>query len=129
LNVTAIIIDIAVLGLLILSFTKSREKTRQSLQMAIRAFMRTLPTVVMVIILIGVLMGFVSRETISRFVGEQSGIGGVLTIALIGAFLYVPSLIAFPLAASFQSGGLPPRPSPHLSRPSLCSVFSPCPWR
>ena len=104
-NATAIIIDIAVLGLLVLSFVKSREKTKQSLQLAMRAFMRTLPTVVLVIIVIGVLMGFVSRETISSFVGEQSGIGGVLTIALIGAFLYVPSLIAFPLAASFKNGG------------------------
>ena len=104
-NITAIIIDVTVLGLLVLSFIKSREKTKQSLQLAMRAFMRTLPTVVMVIIVIGVLMGFVSRETIAIFVGEQSGIGGVLTIALIGAVLYVPSLIAFPLAASFKNSG------------------------
>jgi uncharacterized membrane protein YraQ (UPF0718 family) len=104
-NATAIIINLAVIGLLILSFVKSRAKTRQSLQLALRSFMRTLPTVALVIIVIGVLMGFVSREVISSFVGEQSGIGGVLTIAVIGAFLYVPSLIAFPLAASFKNSG------------------------
>jgi uncharacterized membrane protein YraQ (UPF0718 family) len=105
LNVTAVFIDIFVLGLLVLSIIKSRDKTKQSLRLAMMAFMRTLPTVVMVIILIGVLMGFVSRETIANFVGKQSGFGGVLIIALIGAFLYVPSLIAFPLAASFKNSG------------------------
>lgn len=104
-NATAIIIDVLVFGFLVFSLTKSKEKTKQSLQIAMMSFMRTLPTVVLVIIIIGLLLGFVPPQTISGFVGEQSGIGGVLLIAVIGAVLYVPSLIAFPLAASFKSGG------------------------
>jgi uncharacterized membrane protein YraQ (UPF0718 family) len=104
-NTVAIVIDIIVLAVMALSFVKSKEKTKQSLQVALTSFMRTLPTVVLVIILIGLLMAFISQQVITSFIGEQSGFGGVLLIAVIGAFLYVPSIVTFPLAASFKAGG------------------------
>ena len=42
---------------------------------------------------------------ISKITGERVGFKGVLLIAFLGAILYIPALIAFPLAASLLKKG------------------------
>ena len=64
-----------------------------------------LPVVLIVIILIGLLLGLASPETISKFIGEQSGWGGFLLIAILGTVAHISSLLAFPLAASLLDSG------------------------
>ena len=104
-NVTAIIINgIAIVALLI-AFTKDRKKAIKSLKMASKSFIRILPMVFIIIIIIGLLLGFVSPTQISRFVGEQSGIGGILLIGIVGAVMHIPALLSFPLAASLLESG------------------------
>lgn len=44
-------------------------------------------------------------EKISKFVGEQSGLGGILIIAVVGAILHIPALVSSPLAASLLESG------------------------
>ncbi len=61
--------------------------------------------VLIIIILIGLLMGFVPTTEISKFIGKQSGFGGILLVAILGAILHIPALISFPLAASLLKGG------------------------
>lgn len=59
-----------------------------------------------IIVLIGLLLGFVTPRTISRVVGKQSGMTGVISAGLLGSVLHIPSLVSFPLAGSLlQSGG------------------------
>lgn len=101
---SAIIINLLALGLLLFSLIKSKEKTKQSLKVALKSFISILPTVLIIIILIGLLMGFVPPETVSK-IDAQSGIFGVILIALIGSILFIPSLIAFPLSASLLESG------------------------
>ncbi len=104
-NVTAIIINgIAVAGLLV-AFIKNRKKAIESLKMALKSFIKILPMVFIIIIAIGLLLGFVPPEQISRFVGDQSGSGGVLLVGIVGAIMYIPALLAFPLAASILENG------------------------
>jgi len=104
-NVTAIIINsIAIAGLLI-AFIKDREKTIKSLKIAGKSFIKILPMVFAVIVIIGLLLGFVPHGQISKFVGEQSGIMGVLLVGIVGAVLYIPALLSFPLAASLLDSG------------------------
>jgi len=104
-NWTAIIINVFVLVCLILAFIKDRKKAIESLKISARSFVRILPMVFTIIILIGLLLGFISPDLISRFLGEQSGMGGVLLIAVVGALMFIPALLSFPLAASFLEGG------------------------
>jgi uncharacterized membrane protein YraQ (UPF0718 family) len=104
-NSTAIFINIFAVGCLVFAVTKDREKTMQSLTIAVKSFFRILPTVFIIIIIIGLLLAFVPATEISRFVGEQAGFGGILVIAVLGAILYIPALISFPLAASLLKGG------------------------
>ena len=104
-NVTAIIINgIAIIGLLI-AFIKDEKKTIQSLKMAGKSFIRILPMVFIIIIIIGLLLGFVPPDQISRFVGEQSGFGGILLVGAAGALMHIPALLSFPLAASLLEKG------------------------
>jgi len=104
-NWTAIIINVFVLFCLVLAFIKNRKKAVESLRIAARSFVKILPMVFTIIILIGLLLGFIPPDQISRFLGEQSGIGGVLLIAVVGALMFIPALLSFPLAASFLEGG------------------------
>lgn len=104
-NVTAIIINGIAVAALILAFIKDKDKAVKSLKMALKSFIKILPMVFILIIVIGLLLGFVPPEQISRFVGEQSGAGGVLLIGMMGAIMHIPSLLSFPLAASILENG------------------------
>jgi uncharacterized membrane protein YraQ (UPF0718 family) len=104
-NSTPVIINIFAVCCLIISFFKDSAKTKQSLLVAVKSFLSILPTVLIIIIFIGLLLGFVPPSEIYEIVGEQSGFGGVLLVALSGALLHIPALISFPLAASLLESG------------------------
>ena len=98
-NITAFIINGIAVAALILAFIKDKDKAVQSLKMALKSFIKILPMVFIIIIAIGLLLGFVPPEQISRFVGDQSGAGGILLVGIVGAIMHIPALLSFPLAA------------------------------
>ena len=102
---TAIFINSFVLLSLIVSFFKDKGKTKNAIKVAYKSLLEMLPVVLIIIILIGLLLGFVSPETISKFIGEQSSWGGFLLIAILGTVAHIPSLLAFPIAASLLDSG------------------------
>ena len=104
-NTTAIIINGIAVAALILAFIKDKDKAVQSLKMALKSFIKILPMVFIIIIAIGLLLGFVPPDQISRFVGDQSGAGGVLLVGVVGALMHIPALLSFPLAASILENG------------------------
>ncbi|MDG6229398.1 MAG: permease [Candidatus Thermoplasmatota archaeon] len=104
-NMTALIINSIALIALIIAFIKNKEKTILSLKIAGKTFIMMLPMIFIIIIIIGLLLGFVPPDQISRFIGEQSGPGGVLLVGILGALMHIPALLSFPLAASMLSSG------------------------
>ncbi len=104
-NKTAIFINAFAFLCLIIAFLKNKEKTKQALKIAVKSFVRILPTIIIIIMLIGLLMGLVPQKHISKIIGEQAGIMGVIIVAIMGTFLHIPSLISFPLAASLLKNG------------------------
>ncbi len=94
----------AVIGLLIALYS-DWDRGIASLKRGLFSFVRILPTVLVIVVIIGLLLGFVPPETIQQFVGDRSGIGGLLLTGSIGSVLHIPSIVAFPLAASFQEMG------------------------
>jgi uncharacterized membrane protein YraQ (UPF0718 family) len=104
-SLTVVIVNALVAVVLIISFIKDEKKTWKSLSVALKSFIRILPMVLVIIIFIGLLLGFVPPDKISRIIGEQSGFGGVVITALLGAVLHIPSLISFPLASSLLKVG------------------------
>ena len=104
-NITAIIINVIALAALIFAFIKDKDKAVKSIKIALKSFIKMLPVVLIMIIAIGLLLGFVPPEQISRFVGEQSGVGGILLVGVVGALMHIPALLSFPLAASILENG------------------------
>jgi len=104
-STTIIVINLFALGCLAFALVKDRDKTRQSLMVAVKSFIRILPTVLIIIVVIGLLLAFAPSDQISRFIGDQSGFGGLLAIAALGAVLHIPALLSFPLAASLLQSG------------------------
>ncbi len=104
-NVTAIFINVFALICLTYGFYRNKEKAIQSLKNAAKSLFGILPTVLVIIIIIGLMLGFIPPSEISRFVGEQSGIMGVLIVGAVGSVLHIPALISFPLGASMLESG------------------------
>lgn len=104
-NTTVLLVNgIALIGLLVALY-EDRERAIESVKRGLFAFVRILPTVLTIVVIVGLLLGFVPPETIQRFVGGQSGLGGVVLTAGVGSVLHIPSIVAFPLAASFLDLG------------------------
>ena len=102
---TVITINLIAVTWLIFSLAKSRSKTKKVLIIALKTFLRILPIIIIIVVFIGFLLGFLPPESISKIIGEQTGILGVLVTAVLGSVLFIPALIAFPLAASLLNGG------------------------
>ncbi|ASJ16823.1 permease [Thermococcus chitonophagus] len=104
-NTTTLFINALAVICLILGLRKDREKTKHALKIAVMSFIKILPTMLAIILIIGLMSGFVPPKTISKIVGQEAGFKGILIVGALGAVLHIPSLIAFPLAASLLEKG------------------------
>ena len=102
---TAIGIDAVALLCLVASLVKSREKTGWALKIAFNALKRMGPSVLAIIAVIGLIVGFVPPSWMASAIGGDRGLVGVLVAAALGAVLFIPGLIAFPLARSVLDMG------------------------
>lgn len=91
--------------LLILSFIKDKKKTKMALKKAWKAFENILPEFLVVILLVGFLLAVLNAETISKIIGSESGIFGVILAAVIGSITLIPGFVAFPTAAMLLKNG------------------------
>jgi len=100
----AVIWGIAGAGLL-LSWTKSREKTRAALRFFRRSFLSLAPSVLAIIWSIGFILTFLPSGLVLNTIGREAGFQGVVMAAVFGSVVLIPAFIAFPLAASFHRQG------------------------
>jgi len=90
---------------LIISFIKSRQKTKKALIKAWNSFKNILPLLLGVILLIGLMLAILDTKLISRIIGEKSGAFGVLLASIVGSITLIPGFIAFPTAALLLESG------------------------
>lgn len=102
---TAIVINAFVVICLLLSLVKNRAKTKIALLIAWNGTKRMAPSVLAVIAVIGLIVGFIPPKWIAASIGGDKGILGMLIAALIGAVLFIPAIVAFPLAKSLLDMG------------------------
>jgi len=100
-----IILNLLVLAALGISFFKSKEKTSKVVKIAFKSLVNTAPYIIITIVIIGIMQGFIPNSLIAEYLGEKSGISGVLLASLIGAILYIPAFVSFPLVASIIEKG------------------------
>ncbi|WP_303722948.1 permease [Malonomonas rubra] len=88
---------------------RDRQKTGQSLKMAGKSLLKMMPLLVAVFGLVGLFQEFLPAELVSRWLGESSGLVGLLIGAGAGAIAIGPPLAAYPLAGSLlDAGAWPP---------------------
>ena len=90
---------------LIISFIKSRQKTKNALIKAWNSFKNILPMLLGVVILVGLILSILDTKLISKIIGNQSGFYGVMLASLLGSITLIPGFIAFPTAALLLTGG------------------------
>lgn len=90
---------------LLISFFKDKKKTKLALKKAWKSFENILPSVLTVLMLIGFILTVLDAQTISRLLGADSGVLGMLIAAVVGCVTLIPGFVAFPLAASLVAAG------------------------
>ena len=95
----------ATLALLLLSYLKNKQKTKQALKKSWKSFENILPQFLAILLLIGFMLALVDEQTISKLLGKESGLLGMGIAATIGSITLIPGFIAFPLAASLLAAG------------------------
>lgn len=92
-------------GALVLSFCKSKQKTKLALIKAWKSFENILPQFLAIILVIGMMLAVIDTETITKLLGSESGMIGILIALVVGSITLIPGFVAFPLAAALLSGG------------------------
>jgi len=96
------VIVFGALGVLVL---RDHAKAKQAVKIAVKSFFGILPILLAIIGLIGLLLGVVPPQVISRYLGQGAGWWATLTAFVLGAVLYIASLVSIPLAASLLRAG------------------------
>ena len=87
------------------AFMKDKKRTKMALKKAWKSFENILPQLLTVMIIIGFALAVLSPQTISKVIGSESGMFGVIVAALIGSITLIPGFVAFPLAAALLENG------------------------
>lgn len=89
----------AALGLLLLSWRKSPQKTRAALKKAWKSCTGVLPLFFAILLCMGFLLSFVDEAVIQQAVGRESGMAGIVLSGVIGSVTLIPAFAAYPAAA------------------------------
>jgi len=98
-------LNITALLLILISALKDRAKTQKAFRIALQSGKNMLPILLLVIVFIGILLGWVPNAWIQKYLGQSSGVWGVLGAGLIGSVVMMQSFIAYPLASSLLNSG------------------------
>lgn len=90
---------------LLWSYTKDRQKTKQSLKKAWISFEAIFPAFALILLFLGIALATISPATVKQMLGEDSGTLGIITASIIGSVTLIPGFIAFPLAKAVLDMG------------------------
>ena len=98
---------ISTVGLLILSFIKSKEKSILALRIALKKFSSILSVFLLVMASFALIVTFVPAEMIQKYIGIESGVKGIALSLGLGSISVMPGFAAFPLCAALKGEGIP----------------------
>lgn len=90
----------------IASFIADSKRTKAGLKKGVAMFLGILPIILLVLICISIILFFLPNETIVRYLGEDAGVVGYATAALLGAIVLIPGFVAYPLAGVLVKSGV-----------------------
>ena len=101
----AIILYVIAVVLLAVSAARDREKTKRAILKGAKAFESILPQLVTVLLAVAAVLAVFNPDMVSRVIGEQAGVFGVLAASVVGAIALIPGFVAFPAAAELLTSG------------------------
>ena len=101
----AIIYIVVCAALLAVSLAASRQKTLMGLKRGWMMFRMMLLPFLNILILVSVAMVLIPPSVITRFLGPESGAGGMAAAALVGSITLIPGFISYPIAAGLIEQG------------------------
>lgn len=81
--------------LLLVSFSKDKEKTKKAVKNGLKSWEKIMPQFLSITIVISIILAILKPEIISNLIGESSGILGVLLSSVIGSIAIMPTFVAF----------------------------------
>ena len=91
--------------MLFISLIRDKKKTKMALKKSWKAFENILPQFLGVIMLVGIMLAIINPQVISRIIGEESGVLGVVIASVIGSVTLIPGFVAFPTAEMLIENG------------------------
>jgi len=92
---------------IITSLIADRGKTIKSFQVAVRKMIKIAPAFLAMTILVSIVLYLVPDETISRHLGQENVVLGMLIAYALGSITLMPGFIAFPLCGMLLEKGVP----------------------
>lgn len=92
--------------LLVISFVANKQKTLDGLKKGALQFLKLLPTLLSVIILVSIAMYFIPEKMLIKFFGDQAGLLGYFSAALVGSVSLIPGFISYPLSGMLVESGV-----------------------
>lgn len=95
------------IGLLVLSFIKSKDKSIKALKVAMKKFIAVLSLFLVVMVGFALIITFVPTDLLQKYIGSDSGIQGIALSLGLGSVSVMPGFAAFPLCAALKGEGIP----------------------
>jgi uncharacterized membrane protein YraQ (UPF0718 family) len=94
-----LILQVFTVLLIVVLFFADRRKTLKGIKKGLQMFMNMLFPFLSIMIIISITLSLISKETIIKWLGNESGIMGFTIAALIGSVSLIPGFIAYPLCS------------------------------
>ena len=101
---TYILYSLAAIGCIV-SYVKNKEKTKTALIKAWKSFENIMPQFLTIIVIVGLMLAAIDTETITKFIGSESGFLGVVLSTVVGSVVMVPTFVAFSTANTLLNSG------------------------
>ncbi|MGL6108046.1 permease [Romboutsia sp.] len=91
--------------LLVISFLKDKNKTKLAIKNGLKSFEAIMPQFLFIIIIVGIILSTIDTQTISSFIGKESGLFGIAFSSIIGSITMMPTFVAFSTGDSLLKSG------------------------
>ena len=84
---------------------KNKEKTKTALIKAWKSFENIMPQFLTIIVIVGLMLAAIDTETITKYIGSESGFLGIVLSTVVGSVVMVPTFVAFSTANTLLNSG------------------------
>ncbi|MGM0433006.1 MAG: permease [Spirochaetota bacterium] len=91
--------------LFIASAVTDWNKTKRALRKGVKALERIFPQLLVVLVIVSITLALFDADFISKYIGDESGIFGMIGSAVVGSVTLIPGFVAFPAAGELLKNG------------------------